>query len=147
MRNNRLKTDLMEPLHAHPNNATRSHSSSFAEGRPAIPRMMWIAALLVSLQSFQFGYALSCLNSALITGNTSLPDLFDFVVSPYIYFQYLYLCRLAWTLSIPPSTGDGNDPKMCFENTDDEPTACPPGTIYNDLDISAIEAQVTSHST
>ena len=68
---------------------------------------MWIAAVLVSLQSFQFGYALSCLNSALVTG-------------------------------------DANDPQRCYDNTDDSTPSCPPGTIYNDIKLSTLEAQIAT---
>ena len=41
-------------------------------------------------------------------------------------------------------TGDGNDPKKCYDNTDDESINCPPGTIYNDLNLSTIEAQIAT---
>ena len=65
---------------------------------------MWISSVLIAMQSFQFGYALSCLNSALITG-------------------------------------DSNHSADCYDGSD---STCPVGTIYNDLDMSAIEAQLAT---
>lgn len=78
-----------------------------AADKEPIPMRMWIAAVLVSLQSFQFGYAISCLNSALVTG-------------------------------------DANDPQRCYDNTDDASPPCPPGTIYNDIQLSTLEAQIAT---
>jgi hypothetical protein len=36
-----------------------------------IPRSMWIASVIVALQSFSFGYVFSCLNACLVTGDNN----------------------------------------------------------------------------
>eukprot|EP01039_Chlorochromonas_danica_P000134 gene132-142_t len=72
--------------------------------REAIPWPMWRAALLITSQSFLFGYCFSALNACLVTGdNTSGSDCYN-----------------------------GND------------SSCPPGTIYNDINLSTIEASVAT---
>lgn len=38
------------------------------EQAAVIPRSMWIASIVVALQSFSFGYVFSCLNACLVTG-------------------------------------------------------------------------------
>jgi MFS family permease len=41
-------------------------------------------------------------------------------------------------------TGPGNDGSSCYHNDDNNGAGCPPGTIYNDLNLSTIEASVAN---
>ena len=38
-------------------------------------------------------------------------------------------------------TGDDKDGSHCFDKTD---SSCPPGSIYNDIDLSALETQIAT---
>ena len=45
--------------------------------KPAITKSMWLAAIIIAMQSFSFGYVFSCLNACLVTGdNNSGSDCF-----------------------------------------------------------------------
>lgn len=41
-------------------------------------------------------------------------------------------------------TGDANDASKCYYDTDDSHNACPPGTIYNQLNLSTLDAQLAT---
>lgn len=73
-----------------------------AEKGAVIPLGMWRSAILVSLSSLLFGYALASLNSCLVTG-------------------------------------DGNSAKACYNGDDDSSPSCPPGSIYDDMNLSLCE--------
>jgi hypothetical protein len=47
------------------------NEAEMSESKPVIPRSMWIASVLVALQSFSFGYVFSCLNACLVTGDNN----------------------------------------------------------------------------
>jgi sugar porter (SP) family MFS transporter len=72
-----------------------------------IPLKMWVAAFLISLPSFLFGYISAALNSCLITG-------------------------------------DSDSPSKCYENNDDSNPNCPPGTVYNDIRLSTVDASLAT---
>eukprot|EP00604_Paraphysomonas_vestita_P001944 CAMPEP_0174821704 /NCGR_PEP_ID=MMETSP1107-20130205/9207_1 /TAXON_ID=36770 /ORGANISM="Paraphysomonas vestita, Strain GFlagA" /LENGTH=521 /DNA_ID=CAMNT_0016039023 /DNA_START=23 /DNA_END=1588 /DNA_ORIENTATION=+ len=77
------------------------------ESSSKIPTKMWIAAFLISLPSFLFGYISAALNSCLITG-------------------------------------DGDDAGKCYDNNDDASPNCPPGTVYNDIKLSTVDASLAT---
>eukprot|EP01036_Dinobryon_divergens_P025086 gene25086-33601_t len=73
----------------------------------SIPLCMWRSALIISFQSFLYGYTFTCLNSCLVTG-------------------------------------DNNSSSDCFNKNDG---TCPKGSIYNDIDLSAVGAQLATSLT
>lgn len=40
--------------------------------------------------------------------------------------------------------GDGDSVDDCYHNTDDESNNCPPGTIYNDINLNTLEAEIAT---
>lgn len=40
--------------------------------------------------------------------------------------------------------GDGDDASKCFNNNDDGSPSCPPGTLYNDINLSTTDAQLAT---
>ena len=40
--------------------------------------------------------------------------------------------------------GDGDSAGACYDNTDDESTNCPPGTLFNDIKMTTTEAEIAT---
>lgn len=61
-----------------------------------LPHQLWTSAVLISTQSFLFGYCLASFNPCLVTG-------------------------------------DQKNGSFCYDGSDD---TCPPGTVFNDINLS-----------
>ena len=84
----------------------------------SIPLCMWRSALIISFQSFLYGYTFTCLNSCLVS-----------TIAFCALAARLLLCVMYMKV-----TGDNNSSSDCFNKNDG---TCPKGSIYNDIDLSA----------